>query len=181
MKKVFCYIWDPDYNEGLNPESPQEDGMSVGNPEAKISQTPAQAPGPSTASSDTTSNNETDSEDMESDMESDIETDAQANFQRHRAGTVKRPTQENDQINNNDNIIISPFAVCGGHRVGSLRQIFNPPKEKNKKKSIRKLTVGSLDVLGSRPGSLQKADPALKVRSFSESYISLQFLHYQFL
>ena len=96
MKKVFCYIWDPDYNEGLNPESPQEDGMSVGNPEAKISQMPAQAPGPLTASSDTASNTETDSEDMESDMKSDMETDAQEmNFQRNRAGSVKRSTQEN--------------------------------------------------------------------------------------
>ena len=174
MKKVFCYIWDPDYN--------QEDGMSVGNPEAKISETPAEAPGPSTASSDTTSNNETDSEDMESDMKSDMETDAQEmNFQRNRAGSVKRSSQENDQINSNDNIIISPFAVCGGYRVGELRQKFNPSKDKNKKKSIRKPTVGSLDVHDSRPGSLQKADPAHKVRSFSESYISLQFLHYQFL
>jgi len=175
LKKVFCYIWGPDY-EGLNPESPQEDGMSVGNPEAKISQTPAQAPGPSTASSDTASNTETDSEDMELDMESDMETDAQVNFQRHRAGTVKRPTQENDQINSNDNIIISPFAVCGGHRVGSLRKVFNPPKEKNKKKSIRKGTVSSLDVLGSRPGSLQKADPALKVGSFSESSVYISYV-----
>ena len=177
MKKVFCYIWDPDYNEGLNPESPQmDDGMSVGNPEAKISQTPAQAPGQSTASSDTASNTETDSEDMELDMESDMETDAQVNFQRHRAGTVKRPTQENDQINSNDNIIISPFAVCGGNRVGSLRQIFNPPNEKNKKKSIRKATVGSLDVLGSRPGSLRKPDPALKVGSSSESSVYISYV-----
>ena len=179
MKKVFCYIWDPDYNEGLNPESPQmDDGMSVGNPEAKISQTPAQAPGQSTASSDTASNTETDSEDMESDIESDIDmgTDAQVNFQRHRAGTVKRPTQENDQINSNDNIIISPFAVCGGNRVGSLRQIFNPPNEKNKKKSIRKATVGSLDVLGSRPGSLRKPDPALKVGSSSESSVYISYV-----
>ena len=162
---MFCYIGDPEYNEGLIPESPQMgDEMSVENPEAKISQTPAQAPGQSTASSDTASNTESDSEDMESNMESDIETDAQVNFQTHRAGTVKKPTQENDQINNNDHIIISPFAVCGGHRVGSLRQLFNPLKDNNKKKTIRRATAGSLDAFDSRPGSLQKADPALKVR-----------------
>ena len=167
MKKVFCYIWDPDYNEGLNPDSPQEDGMSVGNPEAKASQSPTQEPdqepGQSTAS-DTESDEETDDE-------SDFEafgtlgsSETEHNFARHKAGTIKKTIQDIK----NEKIIISPFAVCGGQRVGSLRQAFNPPKEKNKKKSIRfssrNFSSATNDGLDSRLGSTQKADPALKVR-----------------
>ena len=160
MKNIFCYIWDPHYSEGLNPDyPPTEDGMSVGNPEAKISQTPTQEEEPQfTASSatDTESSSEDESEMETLNRSQQLLLAEQENIRRHRAGTVKKTTQDRD-------VIISPFAVCGGHRVKSLRQLFNTAKEKIKKKSI-KFSAASLGALDSRPGSTQKADPALKVR-----------------
>ena len=165
MKKICCYVWDPTYEEGLNPEDTQtEDGMSVGNPEAKASQSPTQEPDQEPSQS-TASDTESDEE---TDDESDFEafgtlgsSETEHNFERHKAGTIKKTIQDIK----NEKIIISPFAVCGGQKVGSLRQAFNPPKDKNKKKSIRSSRY-SIATIDSRVGSTTKADPALKVRQF---------------
>ena len=157
MKKICCYIWDPVYDDGLNPDSDQrtEDGMSVGNPEAIISQMPIEE---ILIQSSVSSESSTETDSSEDEIETttfksvvkNLLSAEQKNVLRHRAGTIKRITQKND----NDQVNISPFAVCGGYRVGSLRQLFHDEKE-NKKKTV---TFSA--------ETKKKADPALKVRNF---------------
>jgi len=129
--------------------------MSVGNPEVTISKPPSEE---LVQSSDSVESSTEDESDSEEEIEAqtfqsivkNLLSAEQKNVLRHRTGSIKKITQET----NNDRIIISPFAVCGGYRVGSLRQLFHPTRENNKKKSVR---------FNDGP---QKADPALKVRYF---------------
>ena len=132
--------------------------MSVGNPEVTISKPPSEGLVQSSESAESSTEDESDSEDeveaqtFQSIVKNLLSAE-QKNVLRHRTGTIKKITRETT----NDQIIISPFAVCGGNRVGTLRQLFHPTRENNKKKSVR---------FNDRP---QKADPALKVRYFESS------------
>lgn len=158
LKKICCYIWDPVYVDLQEDPDDQktDDGWSVGNPEVTISKEPIGEVIQSSDSAESSTETESGSEDeMETKTFSNIVRNLlsaeQKNVLRHRAGTVKRITQEKDT----DRTVISPFAVCGGYRVGSLRQLFNPTKlaaNQSKKRAVR-FTDGT-----------QKADPALKVR-----------------
>ena len=145
LKKIFKYIWNPEYNDPENPYNDSEDGASVGNPEISLSQTSFDKEELQKISEESDYSTESSTEDeggedynvMKKSIKrsvADIMLSAgQEDFARHRAGTVKRGvTNRAHDLKD----IISPFAVCGGHRVGSLRQIFNPVKAK-KKSSLR--------------------------------------------
>ena len=144
LKKIFKYIWNPEYNDPENPYNDSEDGASVGNPEISLSQTSFDKELETISEgSDFSTDSSTEDEGGEDynvmnksikRSVADIMLSAgQEDFARHRAGTVKRGvTNRGNDLKD----IISPFAVCGGHRVGSLRQIFNPVKVK-KKGSLR--------------------------------------------
>ena len=144
LKKIFKYIWNPEYNDPENPYNDSEDGASVGNPEISLSQTSFDKELETISEgSDFSTDSSTEDEGGEdyNVMNKSIKrsvadimlTAGQEDFARHRAGTVKRGvTNRGNDLKD----IISPFAVCGGHRVGSLRQIFNPVKVK-KKGSLR--------------------------------------------
>ena len=148
LKKIFKYIWNPEYNDPENSYNNSEDGASVGNPEIELSQT-FDNEELETISEESDFSSESSTEDdvgedyniMKKSIKrsvADIMLSAgQEDFARNRAGTVKRgvTNRANDLKD-----IISPFAVCGGHRVGSLRQIFNPVKAK-KKGSLRSVQI----------------------------------------
>ena len=142
LKKIFKYIWDPEYKDPQNPNpDDMEDGGSVGDPEAKIAQTkdPLQitlSENPSEAEAESPESSSADEDDQEKEVKRSIKATVSKilkeyggrNLYRRRGATMKRVPDTN--MDRDLKHVISPFAVCGGHRVGSLRQIFNPVKTK---------------------------------------------------
>ena len=121
VKKYLQYFWDPKIED--RPNEAENDGESIGNPEAlktKISEN---------IESSLESSDDEEQEKRGSTSDIGLWSEAEENEEEieYRAdGTVrKRKTQA-------DYTFISPFAVCGGTRVGSYRAAFGKSDKKPK-------------------------------------------------
>ena len=114
VKKYLEYFWDPKVEDK---PSEAEDGASMGNPEA-VETKPNDIERKASSSDTSEDEGNQDEQAWQEDMGSAAEDNEEVN-EYHSNGTVKK-------VYNDDlmNTFISPFAVCGGTRVGSFRTAF---------------------------------------------------------
>ena len=114
VKKYLEYFWDPKVE--TKPNEDDTDGASLGNPEAV--QTKVED---SVADSDSSSSGDESKKDDENAMNQDgfdSATEETDNYDYRSNGTIKKGYLKDD------NNYISPFAVCGGTRIGSFRTAY---------------------------------------------------------
>ena len=122
VKKYLKYFWDPEIEERPNEE--ETDGASLGNPEA-LQAKAEEDNGLSSESSDDEIKPEED-QSFKDDFGSAAEDNEEVIDYRSN-GTIKKVKS--------DDTFISPFAVCGGTRVGSFRAAFMQSEKNHKKES----------------------------------------------
>ena len=117
IKKVLCYFWDPEPETVADGQKVVEsDGTSTGQPSGSES--------PVSTDSEAEEDKETDGLTPVSGVSSDVEGEEES-FDYHMGGKIRKlHTEVAGDGRRTELDLISPFAVCGGFRVGSLREKF---------------------------------------------------------
>ena len=122
VKKYLEYFWDPKVED--KPGEAETDGASIGNPEAVQTKVEDSVEISSSSSEDEDKQNDEDA--MNEDGFGSAAEENEGSIDYRSNGTIKKGYLKDD------NISISPFAVCGGTRVGSFRTAYMQKSIKHK-------------------------------------------------
>ena len=122
VKKYLEYFWDPKV-EDKSCEA-ETDGASIGNPEALQTKEEDSVETSSSSSEDEDKQNDEDA--MNEDGFNSAAEENEGSIDYRSNGTIKKGYLKDD------NNLISPFAVCGGTRVGSFRTAYMQKSIKHK-------------------------------------------------
>ena len=122
VKKYLEYFWDPKVED--KPGEAETDGASIGNPETLQTKTEDSVETSSSSSED--EDKQKDENAMKEDGFDYAAEENEGSIEYKSNGTIKKGSSYL-----NDNNSISPFAVCGGARVGSFRAAYMQKSKQN--------------------------------------------------